>query len=98
MELEKFNEAAFSFEELIRKYPNYTQAYYFLAKTYNSQGRKTEIHYLLGIYYKKKGELKNAVFHLERALKNVKDSEKERKIKEMIKEVKKKMKRSRKGG
>jgi predicted Zn-dependent protease len=98
MELEKFNEAASSFEELIRKNPDYTQAYYFLAKAYNSQGRKTEIHYLLGIYYKKKGELKNAVIHLERALKNVKDSEKERKIKEMIKEVRKKMKRSRKGG
>jgi predicted Zn-dependent protease len=98
MELEKFNEAASSFEELIRKNPDYTQAYYFLAKAYNSQGRKTGIHYLLGIYYKKKGELKNAVFHLERALKNVKDSEKERKIKEMIKEVRKKMKRSRKGG
>jgi len=98
MELEKFNEAAFSFEGLIRKYPNYTQAYYFLAKAYNSQGRKTEIHYLLGIYYKKKGELKNAVIHLERALKSAKDSEKKRKIKEMIKGIRKKMERSRKGG
>jgi type II secretory pathway component PulF len=38
------------------------------------------------------------VIHLERALKNVKDSEKERKIKEMIKEVRKKMKKSRQGG
>jgi len=98
MELEKFNEAASSFEELIRKYPNYTQAYYFLAKAYNSQGKKTEIHYLLGIYYKKRGELKNAVIHLERALKSAKDSEKKRKIKEMIKGIRKKMERSRKGG
>ncbi len=95
MELGKIIKAANLFEKIIKRNPNYTQAYYFLAKTYNSRGRKTETHYFLGIYYNKKGEFKNAMIHLERALKNINDPDKERKIKQMIKEIRKKMRGSR---
>jgi len=87
MELGRLNEAVVTFEELIAKKYKYPKAFYSLGETYGKLGRMDEAHYFLGIYYKKKNDLKNASFHLKRALKNMRDPDKREKIEKMLKEV-----------
>ena len=76
VELGRIKEAAVTFENLIAKHFDYTQALYSLGETYNKLGRQGDAHYYLGIYYKKKANLKSADFHLKRALENLADPDK----------------------
>ena len=87
MELGRLHDAAITFEELIAKKYDYPLAFYSLGETYGKLGRLDEAHYCLGIYYKKKNDLKNALFHLKRALENVSDPDKREKIEKMLKEI-----------
>jgi len=87
MELGRLKEAAVTFEELIAKKYDYPRAFYSLGETYGKLGRLDEAHYCLGIYYKEKNDFKNALFHLKRALDNISDPDKRKKIKEMLKEI-----------
>ncbi|MEE8552368.1 MAG: tetratricopeptide repeat protein, partial [Desulfobacterales bacterium] len=89
VELGRIKDAAVTFENLIAKHFDYTRALYSLGETYNKLGRQGEAHYYLGIYYKKKGNLKSAAFHLKRALENLADPDKKAKIEEMLKEIRK---------
>jgi len=89
MELGRLKDAAVTFEELIAKNFDYTQALYSLGETYSKLGRQGDAHYCLGIYYKKKANLKSAAFHLKRALENMGDPDKKAKIEEMLKEIRK---------
>lgn len=84
MELRRLNESLSLFNELIEKYPQYYESYYFIGEIFNKQGNSVDAHLNLGTYYKGKGDLKNAVFHLEKALKYVKDPEKKKKIEKLI--------------
>jgi predicted Zn-dependent protease len=89
MELGLIKDAAVTFENLIAKHFYYTQALYSLGETYTKLGRQGDAHYYLGIYYKRKANLKSAAFHLARALENLADPDKKAKIKEMLKEIRK---------
>jgi Flp pilus assembly protein TadD len=48
--------------------PEYLPVYYSLGEAYEKTGQQGEAHYYLGVYYRKKGNPKNARFHLMRAL------------------------------
>jgi predicted Zn-dependent protease len=87
MELGRLHDAAVTFEELIEKNPDYSQAFYSLGQTYGKLGRLDEAHYCLGVYYKKKHDVKNAAFHLKRALENMRDPDKREKIETLLKEI-----------
>ncbi|MCK4467234.1 MAG: M48 family metalloprotease [Desulfobacterales bacterium] len=89
IELGKLNEAVSTFEKLIAKNPDYTLALYFLGNVYGKLGKFEDAHYFLGIYYKNKQDYKNALFHLNRALKTIIDPGKRSKIEELLKEIRK---------
>lgn len=90
IELGKLKEAISTFEKLIAKNPDYTPALYFLGNTYGKLGELEDAHYFLGIYYRNKQNYKNALFHLNRALKITIDPNKRSKIEEILKKVSKK--------
>jgi beta-barrel assembly-enhancing protease len=87
MELGRLHEAVLTFENLIGKNDDYPRAFYSLGETYGKLGRLDEAHYCLGIYYKKKHDVKNAAFHLKRALELMGDPDKREKIEKMLKEI-----------
>ena len=81
-------DAAATFEALIAKKYNYPRAFYFLGETYGKLGKLDDAHYNFGIYYEKKGDLKNAAFHLKKALELMDDPNKRAVIENMLKDVK----------
>ncbi|HPA14547.1 MAG TPA: M48 family metalloprotease [Desulfobacterales bacterium] len=87
MGLGKFAEAESTFESLLTINGRYAPAFYFLGEACGRQGKMADAHFYLGIYYKNKGEWKTAAFHLNRALRDMKDPEKELRIKEILKEI-----------
>lgn len=87
-ELGHLTDAAATFEALIAKKYNYPRAFYFLGETYGKLGKLDDAHYNLGIYYEKKGDLKNAAFHLKKALELMDDPNKRAVIENMLKDVK----------
>jgi len=87
MALENFNEAVSAFETLLEKHPDYKSASYFIGKAYGKSGKMALAHYHLGIYYKERKDLKNARFHLQKALKLTHDPYKKAEIEEMLKYV-----------
>ena len=89
IELGKLKEAVSTLEKLIAKNPDYTQASYFLGTTYGKLEKFEDAHYFLGIYYSNKHNYKNALFHLNKALKTIIDPGKKSKIEELLKEINK---------
>ena len=87
-ELGRLVDAAATFEALIAKKYNYPRAFYFLGETYGKLGKLDEAHYNLGIYYEKKGDLKNAAFHLKKAFELMEDPNKRAVIEERLKDIK----------
>ena len=90
IEIGRLKEAASTFEKLIAKNPDYTTALYFLGNVYGKLEKLEDAHYFLGIYYKNKQNYKNAMFHLNKALKTITDPDKRSKIEELLKEIGKK--------
>lgn len=88
MGLERFDKAIETLTVLVNKHPAYEQAYYALGEAFGRQGKQADSHYYLGIYYIKSGRPQNAHFHLNRALTEITDPDKRRKIETMLKEVK----------
>ena len=67
MELDRMAEARDTFENLVRDYTGYKQAYYYLGESSGRLGDMFGAHYNLGRYYQLKGDRRNAGFHLKRA-------------------------------
>lgn len=88
VELGHLMDAAATFEALIAKKYNYPRAFYFLGETYGKLGKLDDAHYNLGIYYEKKGEFKNAAFHLKKALELMNDPNKRAVIENRLKDIK----------
>ncbi|WP_372682132.1 M48 family metalloprotease [Desulfosarcina sp.] len=79
MEMGRMAQARDTFENLVRYKQNFTQTYYYLGESSGRLGDMFSAHYNLGRFYRQKGDLKNAGFHLNRALKlAVDDAQKER--------------------
>jgi predicted Zn-dependent protease len=78
------------FLTITEKHPCYGQALYFLGETCGKMGNMADAHYYLGLYYSGKEDIKNARFHLEKALQETGDQGRKTKIEEMLKEIRKK--------
>jgi beta-barrel assembly-enhancing protease len=73
MELGRVADARDTFENLVRSNENFSQAYYYLGESSGRLGDMFAAHFNLGRFYQQKGDLKNAGFHLNRALKLASD-------------------------
>ena len=74
---------------LVKSHPHYVAGIYSLGETYGKVGNLAEAHYHLGMYYQAEGALKNARFHLTRALKLFADDrERQQKIQEALRALK----------
>ncbi len=60
--------ALHTFQALLDVDPDNFPAMYYLGETYGKLANLAEAHFYLGMYYKEKGPLRNARFHLSRAL------------------------------
>ena len=87
LKIERLKDAEMVFTALIQKENVYNRAFFFLSEVYSRQGKPSEAHYYLGIYFKKTGNLKNAIFHLNRAREKTEDPQRKQKIKKMLKEI-----------
>ncbi|MDP3285325.1 MAG: M48 family metalloprotease [Desulfobacterales bacterium] len=90
METGNLTEAKELFSTITEKYPDYSQALYFLGEICGKMGNMTDAHYYLGLYYSGKEDIKNARFHLQKALQDTGDQARKIKIEEMLKEIRKK--------
>ncbi len=89
----RLTEAEQIFKTITEKYPYYIPALYFLGETSGKAGNLADAHYYLGSYYTIKEDIKNARFHLGKALQETDDQGRKIKIEEMLKDIKKKEKR-----
>ena len=89
MELGHYQQATESLTDLVKNNSDYDQAYYFLGESYGKLGNLGEAHYNLGIYYAKKQEPKNAVFHLQKALETTSDPYLKEKVEKMLADARK---------
>jgi beta-barrel assembly-enhancing protease len=90
MELGNLSEAVSIFNKLIIDHSDYEQAYYFLGESYGKLGNLAEAHYYLGLYYQKKDDPKNTIFHLEKAFEHTKDPDRNKEIEDLLKKARKK--------
>jgi len=93
--LERPQDAVTALEQVVRKHENYTPAYYFLGEAYGRLEKPADSHYNLGIYYSQKKDFKTAIFHLNRALRDLLDPEKRKRAEDLIKELEKEEKEAR---
>jgi tetratricopeptide (TPR) repeat protein len=85
MELGRIADARETFENLVRTNENYTQAYYYLGESSGRLGDMFAAHYNLGRFYQQKGDLENAGFHLNRALKLATNESQKQMVKTQLK-------------
>lgn len=93
LELGELAEAATAFETVLQKKSDYTQAYFFLGETREKQGRMSDAHYHLGQFYWRTKDLKNAAFHLRRALKENPDPQRRKTIEELLAKITKRQRK-----
>ncbi len=67
--LGQFDKAIKLYQKNISKSPKNISAYYFLGHASGQKGNMRDAHFYLGLYYKKRHDYENALFHLEKALK-----------------------------
>jgi len=85
----KLTEAVQIFKTITERHSYYIQALYFLGETSGKAGHFADAHYYLGSYYIIKEDIKNARFHLGKALQETDDQDRKIKIEEMLKDIKK---------
>jgi predicted Zn-dependent protease len=87
LETEDLEAAAEAFETVLRQQSDYTDAYYFLGETRGKQGRMSDAHFRLGQFYWRTKDLKNATFHLQRAMKADPDPARRETIEALLDEI-----------
>ncbi|MFH0730136.1 MAG: M48 family metalloprotease [Pseudomonadota bacterium] len=90
MEMGQTEAARKTFEQLVADSPGFTEALYYLGEAYGRLEVIDDAHFYLGLYCKEKGDVRKAVFHLERALEKATTSEKKEKIEAELKPLSKK--------
>jgi len=76
IELGSLRKASRFLESLLRNTPDYPDAMFYLGSTYGSLGRTSDACYYLGRYYLIRGDYKNAVVQLEKAMESTTDPQK----------------------
>lgn len=93
LEMGQLNASAKSLETLVAMRPDYPEASYFLGQAQGRIGRMDRAHYHLGMYYRQKGSVKNALFHLRKALPLTEDRRMKDQIEKALAEMKKEEKK-----
>ena len=96
-ELGAFDASSALLLDVVKKNPNYTQAYYFLGQSLGKQGDLADAHYYLAVFHSRKREYKTAVLQLRRALRYAKDPEKIAKIEAVLKKLEDNLKKKKSG-
>jgi predicted Zn-dependent protease len=89
MDMGLYDESSPVLQEVVKKHPFYTKAYYILGQSLGKQGNLGDAHYYLAIYYTQRGDYKTAIVQYRRALKYVKDPDRRAKIEERLKKFEK---------
>ena len=89
IELGRFQEATRFLESLLRQTPDYPDALFYLGSAYGSLDRTSDACYTLGRYYLIRGDYKNAVVQLEKAMESTPDPQKKSEIEILLKDAKK---------
>ena len=76
-------------EALIKKTPDYLDAYYALGMAYGKNNNDAKAHYYIGRYYYEIDNPRNALFHLQKAHELTSDPEIKKELEEKIKDMKK---------
>lgn len=76
-------------EDLVGKKPDYPDAIYALGMAYGRDDNPEQAHYYLGKYYHDTHHVRNALFHLQKALGLTKDQKRKSDIEKMLAELKK---------
>jgi predicted Zn-dependent protease len=87
MELNKLGAAIETFLKLIKKNPDYKQAYYSLGDAYGRNRDMANAHYYLGLHAVQTGDYRNAHFHLAKARRLLKDPAKLEAIDKALEEI-----------
>lgn len=87
MELGRLDKAAQTFTTAIQMDKEYLPIYYFLGETDGRLHNMPDAHYYLGIYYYRKGEYRNARYHLTRARSMLKDPTKREETEQALKSM-----------
>jgi beta-barrel assembly-enhancing protease len=76
------------YKNLEARLPDDPEIHYNLAMVYGKMGQAGDSHYYFGLYFKKKGKLDSALFHLKAALKDIPPDHRARDIKKQIDSIK----------
>ena len=87
MALGQYEEAVKIFDQLLEQGEYDDEILYFIGEAYDKQGYTGESHYYLGVYYKKKNDVQNALFHLKKAFEYLKDDKLQKKKKKELSEM-----------
>jgi predicted Zn-dependent protease len=87
--LNLFSEAIGSLEKVLEKRPDYLQALYYLGEAYGKQGNMGDAHFCLGRYYLGRGDIKNALFHLQQAIRLSPDPVRKEEAEKLLAEARK---------
>lgn len=85
-------------ERVMDRAPHYPQAASFLGEAYGKMGRLGPAHFYLGLYYKDQNSLRNAVFHMKRALEHLTDPVRSEKARAVLKEMEDEERKGPEGG
>ncbi len=75
------------FRQVVRDSPGDLPAIYGLGKTSGEVGNLEDAHFYLGIYYSRRGDIKNALFHLQKALELAKEDKRKDRINSIMSEL-----------
>jgi predicted Zn-dependent protease len=98
MEMGDLEGASQRFLEVIREFPRFVQAYYFLGQSFGKQQKLADAHYYLGVFYIRKRDFKNAKVQLQLALKHSPDDDKREQIQTWLSAMSGKKDKNKKGG
>jgi predicted Zn-dependent protease len=84
MEQGDLSAATENFLKVVRQYPQFTPAFYYLGQSMGQQQNLGDAHYYLGIFYLRKRDFKNAKVQLTQSLKHMQDPDKRKKIEEWL--------------
>jgi predicted Zn-dependent protease len=92
--------ASDSLLQVIRDFPQYTEAYYFLSQSLGKQEQLGDAYYYLGVFYLRSRDYKNAKIQLTQALKHSRDDEQRQQIQDWLAKLdpSKDKKKSKSGG
>jgi predicted Zn-dependent protease len=87
LEMGNLAEASDMLLNVIRQYPGFTEAYYFLGQSLGKQQQLGDAHYYLGVFYLRSRDRKNAMIQLQQALKHLQDDKKREQVQKWLSQL-----------